>query len=118
MNASRDFESNIKKWVEIDNEIKEHNAALKELRMERGALSDEIMEIATEQNLTNKTIMISDGKLKFQTSNHKAPLTLKFVRKCLLEKIESEKNVDILMDFINDQREVRQAQDIKRYYSS
>ena len=112
------FETNIKAWINIDNEIKHHNAALKELRAERGALTDEIMEIAVDKNLTNKTIMISDGKLKFQTTNQKSPLTLKFIRKCLMEKIESEENVNILMDFINEKREIKQVQDIKRYYSS
>ena len=112
------FELRVKEWVAVDNEIKQHNSELKELRMRRNSLSDDIMEIATDKKLIDKTIMISDGKLKFQTSNHKAPINLKFIRKCLLEKIESEENVNILMDYINEQREVKQVRDIKRYYSS
>ena len=111
------FEQSIQHWVEIDNTIRRHNEELKMLRNERNELSSGIMKIATESNLLHKTIEISDGKLRFQTTNTKSPLTLKYIKKCLMEKIESESNVNVLMDYIKDNRETKQNRDIKRMYA-
>ena len=111
------FENNIKNWVSIDNQIKALNEKTRELREERNELCEEILNYAGSNNLGNATVEISDGKLKFATSRSTAPLTLRFVQKCLEDVISDQESVGKIMKYIKSKREVRTSSDIKRYYN-
>tara|TARA_B100000963_G_C22637723_1_gene678518 strand:- start:6297 stop:6641 length:345 start_codon:yes stop_codon:yes gene_type:complete len=111
------FENNIKNWVNIDNQIKALNEKTRELREERNELCEEILNYAGSNNLGNATVEISDGKLKFATSRSTAPLTLRFVQKCLEDVISDQESVGKIMKYIKSKREVRTSSDIKRYYN-
>ena len=111
------FEEGIQRWVDVDNEIRKHNESLKELRRQRNDLSSDIISFAAENQMTDKIIQITDGKLKFKTSNSKAPLTLKYIHHCLTEQIESEEDIKIIMKYISENREIKQSQDIQRIYN-
>ena len=111
------FENNIKNWVNIDNQIKALNEKTRELREERNELCEEILNYAGSNNLGNATVEISDGKLKFATSRSTAPLTLRFIQKCLEDVINDIDSVGKIMKYIKSKREVRTSSDIKRYYN-
>ena len=111
------FENNIKNWVNIDNQIKALNEKTRELREERNELCEEILNYAGSNNLGNATVEISDGKLKFATSRSTAPLTLRFIQKCLEDVINDTDSVGKIMKYIKSKREVRTSSDIKRYYN-
>ena len=111
------FEEGIQQWVDVDNEIRKHNERLKELRRQRRDVCDDIISYAAENQMTDKIIHITDGKLKFKTSNSKAPITLKYIEQCLTEQIENEEDIKIIMKYINDNREIKQSQDIQRIYN-
>ena len=60
------FEDNIKEWVALDNQLKLFNDKIKQLRDKRMSVSDKILNVDSfESRLKNKTLEISDGKLKF-----------------------------------------------------
>ena len=73
------FEESIQKWVTIDNQIKNYNIKMRELRENRNNISDYIHSYAEQHNLGNAVIQISDGKLKFQNTKISSPLTFKFL---------------------------------------
>ena len=76
---SRDFEKSIQKWVTLDNQLKILNEKSKEVREEKNDLLEDINMYIETNRLTNASIDISDGKLKFTQSKITQPLTLKFV---------------------------------------
>ena len=59
------FEGQIQQWVSIDNQLKGLNEKVKELRDKKNVLSENITKYASTNNLSNATVQISDGKLKF-----------------------------------------------------
>ena len=59
------LEENIKNWVVLDNSIKELTNQLKSLREKRDNYNYEIISFVNKNNLTNATIKVSDGNLKF-----------------------------------------------------
>ena len=75
------FENQIQQWVIVDNQLKSLNDKMKVLRDTRNALSGNITNYAEKNNLTNSTVNISDGKLKFVNTKVQAPLTFKFLEK-------------------------------------
>jgi hypothetical protein len=111
------LETKIKRWVELDNRIKESNDIFKDIRTEKSVIHDEIIELVEEKQLGKVTVNISDGKLKFVSSKHTAPLTLTYIEKCLTELITNGKQVEQIMTYIKKNRETKISTDIKRVYN-
>ena len=109
------FEDNIKKWVALDNQLKTVNERVKQMRDEKNTLEEGILGYVETNKLTNATVNISDGKLRFVTAKQTAPLTLKYVEECLLKCIGNQNQVIQIMKIIKESREVKYIADIKRY---
>lgn len=111
------LETKIKRWVELDNRIKETTEAVKDIRTEKYVINDEIIELVEEKQLGKATVNISDGKLKFVTAKHTAPLTLSYIEKCLSELITNSSQVEQIMTYIKKNRETKTTMEIKRFYN-
>jgi hypothetical protein len=109
------FEENIKKWVALDNQLKQMTEKTKQVREDKNTLESGIMSYVETNNLNNATVNISDGKLRFVSSKQTAPLTLKYVEQCLSKCIGNPAQVSQIMKIIKDTREVKYSADIKRY---
>ena len=109
------FEENVKKWVALDNQLKTVNERARQMRDEKNTLEEGIMTYVETNKLTNATVNISDGKLRFVTSKQTAPLTLKHVEECLSKCISNQDQVEKIMKIIKESREVKYTADIKRY---
>ena len=110
-----DFKLNIKNWVQLDNNISEKNNEIKEMKLQKQHLYDNIMEYVDENNLDTTTISISDGSLKFNKGKQIQPLTLSFIQSCLSDLIDSEEQVDVIMKHIKSSRTYKVTNEIKRY---
>ena len=111
------FDENIKHWVQLDNQLKALSDKTKELREQRNTTENEILNYVETNRLSNATVNISDGRLRFVQNKQVAPLTLKYVEECLAKCINNEEQIGIVMQVIKENREVKQVPDIKRYYS-
>ena len=112
------LETKIKRWVELDNKIKITAEEVRDIRTEKSVINDEILEIVEEKQLGKATVNISDGKLKFITSKHTAPLTLTYIEKCLADLITNGKQVEQIMAYIKKNRETKTTTEIKRVYNT
>ncbi len=113
-----DFTDTIRHWVALDNRIKRHNVEVKAARVERNELTADIIAYADSNGMRNATVQITDGKLKFQDTRITAPLTFKFVKRCLTECIGDASKVEQLIKYMKEQREVLYVSEIKRSYNS
>lgn len=111
------FERQIKEWVTIDNKIKQYNDEIKNLRNKKNEITDEINHYVEENEMKQAIVNISDGRLKFQTSKVTQPLTLKFLKECLMDCMNDEENVEKIINYIKEQRDVKYVDEIKRYYN-
>ena len=112
------LESKIKRWVELDNKIKESAEEVRDIRTEKSVINDEILEIVEEKQLAKATVNISDGKLRFVAAKHTTPLTLTYIEKCLGELITNGKQVEQIMAYIKKNRETKTMTEIKRVYDT
>lgn len=110
------LEENIKKWVVLDNQLKLIAEKGKELREEKNSISDNILTYVETNNLDNVTAKITGGKLKFVNTKQTAPLTLKFIEQCLNDCITNKDQVELLLNHIKEQRDVKYVKEIKRYF--
>lgn len=112
-----DLNSNIKQWVELDNAIKSRNEQLKSLREQRNLLTKNITNYVDDNNLSDATIEITDGLLKFHTVKQTSPLTFKFLETCLMECIGNEEQVKNIVKYVKSKRETKYYNDIRRSYN-
>jgi|TARA_B110000114_G_scaffold179833_1_gene214773 hypothetical protein len=111
-----DFQENIKRWVIMDNEIKNMTDTLKNMKNQRSEISDTIMDYVETEKLNSTTININNGSLKFGTSRQNTSLTMTYVKSCLEKCIPEEDDVTAIMDVIKNSREVKISNEIKRSY--
>ena len=109
------FENQIQQWVSLDNQLKQLNEKVKEMREKRNGLEQNITNYAASNNLSNATIQISDGKLKFANTRVPEPITFKYLEKTLGEVIKNESQVKIIMEHIKQKRNIKIVPEIKRF---
>jgi dihydroorotase len=109
------FEGQIQQWVQLDNQLKQLNEKTKELREKRNTLEGNITNYVSSNNLSNATVQISDGKLKFVNTKVQEPLTFKYLEKTLSEVIKNESQVKLIMEHIKQKRSFKTVPEIKRF---
>jgi dihydroorotase len=109
------FENQIQQWVTLDNQLKQLNEKVKDLRDKRNNLEENITSYASENNLSNATVKISDGRLKFTNTKVQEPLTFKYLEKTLGEVIKNESQVKLIMEHLKQKRAVKIVPEIKRF---
>ena len=109
------FEGQIQQWVQIDNQLKQLNDKAIELRDKRNLLEQNITTHAFSNNLSDSTVKISDGRLKFVNTKVQEPLTFRYLEKTLSEIIKNESQVKLMMEHIRQKRAVKIVPEIKRF---
>jgi len=112
------FEQHIQQWVSIDNQMKQLTDKIKELRDRKSTLNDAIFNHVDNSNLSNATVQISDGKIKFVKTKDTQVLTFKYLETCLHEIIKNEEQVNKIVEYIKNKREVKFVPEIKRFYNN
>jgi len=109
------FENQIQQWVSIDNQLKQLNEKVKEMREKRNTLEQNITNYTSLNNLSNATINISDGRIKFANTRVPEPITFKYLERTLNEVIKNESQVQIIMEHIKQKRTIKIVPEIKRF---
>ena len=109
------FENQIQQWVSIDNQLKQLNEKVKEMREKRNILEQNITNYASSNNLSNAIIKIGDGRLKFTNTRVPEPITFKYLEKTLGEVIKNESQVQLIMEHIKQKRNIKIIPEIKRF---
>ena len=108
------FEDNIKKWVQLDNQIKLYNDRIKSLREQKSEITESLFLQAQENDYENAVIQITDGKLKFSNTKVQAPLTFKYIEEILSSTVANPKAREEIIKRLKNSREVKYTQEIKR----
>jgi hypothetical protein len=112
------FENKLQQWVSIDNQMKDLNEQLRELRDQKNELNESITVHVENTNLSNATVQISDGKIRFVKVKDTQPLTFKYLESCLKDIIKNEEQVNKILEYVKNKREVKYVSEIKRIYNN
>jgi hypothetical protein len=113
------FDKQIQKWVEVDNKIKKMNADLKSSREMKNELETSIMTTVNNKKILNTFISLPDGgRLRFMETKTTNPISLTFVEQCLNDLIPNKSQVQHILKYMKEKREIKINPEIKRYYNS
>lgn len=112
------FDETMSEWVHIDNQIKQLNAKMNELKEERNDISDKLNEYVENNGVDRKTINVNlkDSQIKFVTTKVPQTLTFKYLEKCLDEIITDKDQIALIIDYVKSNREINEVNEIKRVY--
>lgn len=110
------FEKNIQEWVQLDNQLKNLNENIKEIRKKRDELENNLTSMALNNNKFNDTINISNGKIKFIKNKIPEALTFRYLEKTLKEIIKNDEQCNKIIEYIKNNRNVKIIPEIKRLY--
>ena len=111
------FIENVQKWVLIDNQLKIVNEKTKKMREMKHTLSEDICKYMNENNLVNKKIGITNGELRVVEKKDYSPLSYVYIEKKLEEIIPDKSQVEFIIHYLKDNREISVSQEIKGTYN-
>jgi hypothetical protein len=106
-----ELENQIKQWMNIDNQLKQYNEKIKELREKRNYLETNIIKHAD----ANVALNINNEKVKIVNSKITEPLTFKYLERTLGEIIKSDTQVNHIIGHLKEKREIKYISEIKRF---
>ncbi len=113
------FDKQIQRWVEIDNKVKKLNAELKISRDLKNDLEESIITTVNNKKLLNTSLSLPDGgRLRFIETKTTNPISLTFVEQCLHDLIPNKSQVQHILQYIKEKREIKINSEIKRYYNN
>lgn len=119
------LEQCIQKWVSIDNQLKELQEKMKPLRDWKHKLTNHIDHSLKEKKWINRVIEINYSEkinhnqntvilLKMVEKKEYGSLTYGYIEKCLQELIPEKTQVDFIIQYLKDHREIKQVPEFKR----
>jgi hypothetical protein len=110
----KQFVENIQKWVILDKQLKLVNEKTKEIRENKHRLTNDICDYIHNKNMTHTKIEISDGELKMYEKKEYSPLTFTYIEESLAKILTDKSQVDYIIQFLKQNREVKSSVDIRR----
>ena len=108
------FIENIQKWVKLDSQIKAVNDKIKLARERKNQLLADITEYIESNNMETTKIEISDGELRFYEKREYQPITFAYIEESLGKLIADKKQVDCIIHYLKENREITVSTDIRR----
>lgn len=118
INPKQQFVENIKNWVILDSQMKIINEKVKKIRENKTQLSESICNYMKENDLLENKIGITDGELRIYEKKEYSPLSFTYIEKCLAEIIDDKKQLDYVIQYLKQKREITNTLDIKRTYKN
>ena len=112
------FVSKVKRWVILDTQLKMVQEKVKTMREEKQHLSTEICDYLDKNNMAHKKIGIHDRDLRVYEKKEYSPLTFTFLETHLATLMTDPTQVDFVIDYLKDHREIKSVLDIKRTYKT
>lgn len=115
MSVSPDFVTDVKQYVELDNQIKEFQDIIKKIKKDKEKVEGHILHYMTSNGLDDKDINLSDGKLRCFTSKTSSSVNKKHIENSLALFFKGDYNrAKEATEFIFSKREVTQKIKLKR----
>jgi septal ring factor EnvC (AmiA/AmiB activator) len=104
-NSSREYLiETVKTWITIDNQIKQLNQKLKQLREEKNSANGEMIRIMRDNNID--VFDIKDGQIQYKQETKKKPLNQKVLLEILMRHPQmGEDQATALNEFVYENRE-------------
>jgi hypothetical protein len=114
MSVSEDFKNLIRMYVELDDQIREANAAMNILKQKKILFEERIMQYMERNELHDKAIKLNNGKIRYTVSKISAPITKKYVYDRFIQYLQNSQQANDLITLIFENRDFTEKKCIRR----
>ena len=114
LTSKTQFIEDVKKWALLDSQLKIVNEKTKKMRDMKHELSDRICSYTKNNNIPENKIKLSDGELRIYEKKEYSPLTYGYIEKTLGNIIENKEQLEYIIKYLKENREITTSLDIKR----
>jgi seryl-tRNA synthetase len=107
------FVENVKKWLKLDDQIREYTQIIKECKELRKELEEEIINYMHTQDQTVVN-MASGGTLRASTSKVKGAIKHEYIQQILTEFTKSQEEAKVITQAIINNRPLKERVYLKR----
>tara|TARA_B100001059_G_C17778699_1_gene552808 strand:- start:79 stop:426 length:348 start_codon:yes stop_codon:yes gene_type:complete len=114
MTSKEDLVNIIKEWIEIDDQLKVIQNSMKEFKLKKKTLSNNLLDIMKDNEID--CFDINSGKIVYCKTKTKAPINKKTLLETLEKYFKDRKDIDVsaVSDFVLENREIKLQENIKR----
>ena len=111
-----DFNKNVIKWINYDNEIKKYNNKIKNLRSEKNSFEGEILLYIENNNLQDNIFNLPSysSKVQYNTNKSYETISYKFLEDKLNKFFNDSDKASELLEFIKSERKYENKISLKR----
>jgi hypothetical protein len=102
----------IQKWVLVDTEIQKLQEKMKTWKMWKQKLHEAILQYMAESDSSTLPVSSTQQLKRVQRTEHNA-LSFHYLEECLLEILTEEEQVEYVLEYIRENREVKTVYDLK-----
>lgn len=118
INPKSQFVENVRKWALIDSQLKIVNEKTRKMRSMKNELSEKICTYITDNNLPDNKVKLSDGEIRVYDKKEYSPLSYSYIEKTLNNIITNKEQVEFIINYLKENREITSSPDIKRTYNN
>lgn len=110
--VTKNFKNDVLRWIEIDDKIRKHRKAVKDLNTEKKEFEEQIIQYLTE--VDEESVMLKDGFLKKSVTKSKEPLKKENIHSALVDITGDANKALMLTDHILKSRKETEKVSLKR----
>jgi len=110
--VSEEFKKKIVRWVKLDDDLRKIRETTKEINDEKKQAEEYILSYL--ENVDEKEVAISDGKLSRQVTKTQAPLKKENIHKALNDIVKDDTKATLMTDHIFKSRETKEKVALRR----
>ena len=114
INPKTQFIEDVKRWALIESQLKIVNEKTKKMREMKHELSEKICNYMSETN--NSNIKLSDGEIRLYDKKEYSPLTFGYIENKLANIISDKEQLEYVIQYLKENREITTSPEIKRTY--
>ena len=110
--VTKTFKNDVLNWIQIDDKIREHRKAVKDLNAQKKEFEEQIIQYLTE--VDEESIMLKDGMLKKTVTKSKEPLKKENIHSALVDITGDANKALMLTDHILKSRKETERVNLRR----
>jgi hypothetical protein len=113
LETKEDLVEHIRKWIQIDNEIRQLQALVGERREMKKQITQELVDVMRDNEI--EKFNLRDGKLVYKQTKRSTPLNEKHIANCLLDIFKDDPSkAQEATEMIMNRREIKMVDTLQR----
>ena len=111
--SNQDLKNNLLELLQINNSINQYKDEIDQLKKKKDNLEKNLIIYMEKNDMTNKNIIVNNQKIKYNTTKNYETFSKKYLLNKISSFLNDEHKANELVDFLYNNREIKESKSIK-----